>query len=165
MQKFMGNKAYSEQERADFIELAAEIGITRAMRKLQYPAGWGTAQRWMQAAGVEAPLDEIKAQAKAHHDWYQTEEMLLVGQEQIARIHEMVQKDDLTPDEVKKVAEAYQKVTNTWLLLQGKANNINENRTKDSTDLELMDLYNSELARNALMENDTDVTNMVAHSN
>lgn len=140
--------AYTDEQRAVFIETASEIGITRTMRKLGYPESWASGKRWMDAANVAVPLDEIKAKAKAHHDWYETEELLLVGQELLMRIHLMAQQDNLTPDEVKKFAESYQKVSNTWLLLQGKATNINESRHKDSQDIALMELINEENARN-----------------
>lgn len=139
--------AYTEEQRAVFIETASEIGITRAQRKLGYPESWASGKRWMEAAGIEVPLDEIKAQAKAHHDWYQTEDLLLVGQEQLVRIHLMSQRDDLSPDDAKKLAEAYQKVSNVWLLLQGKANSISETHHKDSMDVELMALYEEESKR------------------
>lgn len=148
----MTGKSYSDEQRAEFLEVAAEIGITRAMRKLKYPAGWATARDWVKAAGIEVPLDEIKAQAKAHHDWYQSEELLIVAQEGIRRVHEELQASDLTPDEHKKLSEAFQKYSNTWLLLQGKANSISETRHKDAVDLDIMDLINAENARNTLIE-------------
>lgn len=153
----MTGKSYSNKQIGEFLEVAGEIGITRAMRQLGYPGSWGTAQRWCQAAGIEVPLDEIKAQAKSHHDWYQTEEMLLVAQEGIMRTHLTLQREDLTPDEHKKMAEAFQKYANTWLLLQGKANSINETRTRDSQDLAIMDLLNEEKARNSLLEEEAEV--------
>jgi len=148
----MSNKAYTDQQRADFLELTVEIGITRAMRKLGYPDAWGTAKRWCDSAGIEVPIDEIKAQAKAHHDWYETEDLLVVAQEGIRRVHEDLQRSDLTPDEHKKMSEALQKYSNTWLLLQGKATSVSETRTKDNTDIALMELLNEEKARNTLIE-------------
>ena len=148
----MGNKAYSNEQRAAFLELASEIGITRAMRQLKYPASWRTGQMWMNAAGIEIPLDEIKAQAKAHHDWYTSEEMLLVAQEGVMRVHLELQQTNLDPDQHKKLSEAFQKYANTWLLLQGKANNINETRTRDSIDVSLMELINEENMRNSEIE-------------
>lgn len=148
----MANKAYSDQEIADYLQLAAEVGITRAMRTLGYPNSWGTAKRWADNAGIEVPLDEIKAQAKAHHDWYQTEELLVVAQEGIMRVHLELQQTDLSPDEHKKLSEAYQKYVNTWLLLQGKATGITESRKADGTDVALMELLNEERARNARIE-------------
>lgn len=150
----MANIAYTDPEKAQFLELAVEIGITRAKRQLGYPNSWGTAKRWCDAAGIEVPIDEIKAQAKAHHDWYQTEDLLVVAQEGILRLHLELQDRTLTPDEHKKLSEAYQKYVNTWLLLQGKANNISESRKTDSMDAGLIDLINAEKARNHMIEND-----------
>lgn len=150
----MAKIEYTNEERAAFLELAAEIGITRAKRELKYPASWGTAQRWVQAAGIEVPLDEIKAQAAAHYDWYKAEEALVAAEEGIRRAYEtLTTAENLTADEQKKLAEAVQKHTNTWLLLQGKANSITEQRHADSTDVELMQLLSEEKMRNSLIEN------------
>lgn len=154
----MGNIAYTDVQRSDFLEVASDIGISRAMRKLGYPAGWGTAKSWMDAAGISVPLDEIKAKAKEHHQWYETEDMLLIAQEGLQRVYLELQQTELNPDEHKKLSEAYQKYANTWLLLQGRANSINENRSKDSMDLGIIDMLNEEKARNALIENDSQVT-------
>lgn len=143
---------YNNEQIADFLERASEIGITRTKRELGYPNSWATGKRWMDSAGIDVPLDEIKAQAAAHHDWYETEEYLLVGQELMVAIQRMAQEQDLTPDEVKKAAEGYQKVVNTWLLLKGKATNINESRHKDSTDVELMQMLSEEQMRNSTLD-------------
>lgn len=143
---------YTDEQRAEFLERASEIGITRTMRELGYPASWVTGKTWADSAGIELPLDEIKAQAKAHHDWYETEELLIVAQAGIRRTAEVLATADLTPDEHKKMSEAYQKYANTWLLLKGKANSINETRHKDSMDVGLMELLNEEAARNATLD-------------
>jgi len=148
----MGNIAYSDEQRGQFLEVASEIGITRAMRKLGYPASWGTGENWMKQAGIELPMDEIKAKAAQMHDWYKTEDMLVVAQEGILRTHLMLQDETMDPDGHKKMAEAFQKYANTWLLLQGKANSINENRVRDSSDLAIMELLNEEAARNSQLE-------------
>jgi|SRR6478735_12791428 len=145
-------KRYTDEQRAEFLEVASEIGIARAQRKLGFPAGWNTGQRWMQAAGIEIPLDEIKAAAKAHDDWYKTEDVLLVTEEGIKRVYEELQRTQFTPDEHKKMSEALQKYANTWRLLQDKATNISETHTKDGMDLALFDVLNAENARNALIE-------------
>lgn len=143
---------YTDEQRAEYLELAAEIGITRAMRTLGYPSSWTTGMKWVKAAGISVPLDEIKAQAKAHHDWYTTEDMLVVAQEGIMRVHQELQATSLTPDEHKKMSEAFQKYANTWLLLQGKANSISESRVADGTDVALMELLNEERMRNATLD-------------
>lgn len=153
----MAKNKYSNEQIADFLELASEIGLTRAKRQLGYPNSWATAKRWADAAGISLPLDEIKAQAAAHHDWYRTEEVLVVVQEGLRRAQEALENSEaLDPDQQKKLAEAVQKYTNTWLLLQGKANSISEHRSKDGMDLALMDLLNEEKARNALIESKED---------
>lgn len=146
-------KRYSDEEITHFLEVAKDEGIGKTIRTLGYPTSWSTAHRWVKARGIEVPLDEIKQKAKAFHDWYETEELLVVGQETLSRISEKVTTDDsLTPDDLKKLSESYQKVANTWLLLQGKANNISENRKTDTTHLEIMDMLNEEVARNQAIE-------------
>lgn len=146
-------KRYSEEEIVAFLEVAKDEGIGKTIRTLGYPTSWSTAYRWVKARGIEVPLDEIKQKAKAFHDWYETEHLLIVGQEALDRISEKMTTDDgLTPDDIKKLTEAYQKTANTWLLLQGKANSISESRTKDTMDLEIMDLLSAEKARNAAIE-------------
>jgi hypothetical protein len=149
---------YSNEEIAVFLESAAEIGITRAKRELGYPKSWATAKRWVDMAGIEVPLDEIKAQAAAHYDWYKAEELLIVAKEAMLRITQSLQNDDLSADEQKKLAEAFQKYVNTVLLLEGKATSITESRKTDSTDLAITDLINAEKAKNALIEQGEDVT-------
>lgn len=150
----MGNfKRYSDEEINHFLEVAKDEGIGKTIRTLGYPESWSTAYRWVKSRGIEVPLDEIKQKAKAFHDWYETEELLIVGQETLARISEKITTDDsLNPDDIKKLSESYQKVANTWLLLQGKANNISESRKTDSVDVELMELMNIERARNQMIE-------------
>ena len=154
----MAKIAYSNEQIADFLEVAAEIGITRAKRQLGYPAAWNTARRWVENAGIEVPLDAIKAQAAAHNDWYKAEELLIVAKEALLRVIESLQNDELTADEQKKLAEAYQKYVNTILLLEGKATSITESRKKDSIDVGLMELLNEERARNASIEQDEETT-------
>lgn len=148
----MAKHTYSDKQRADFLELASEVGITRAMRDLKYPKSWHVADRWVKAAGIETPKDPIKAQAQATRDWYETEDWLLAAQKGLTRVVEALDNENLTPDEHKKLSEAFQKYSNTWLLLQGKANNISETRHKDSMDMDIMALIEEENARNRAME-------------
>lgn len=149
---------YSDMQRADFLEVAKEIGITRAQRQLGYPAAWNTARRWVEAAGIEVPLDTIKAQAAAHWEWYKAEEQLIVAKELLLRIVEKLQADDLSADDVKKLAESYQKAVNTTLLLEGKATSITESRKTGEMDLAIADLIAAENARNELLEQSEDIT-------
>lgn len=155
----MARIEYSDEDIAVFLETAVEIGITRAMRQLKYPASWSTAARWVHNAGIEVPLDSIKAQAAAHWDWYKAEELLVVAKEALLRIVEALQADELSPDDQKKLSEAYQKYVNTILLLEGKATSISETRKTDTMDSGLIELLNEEKARNALIEQSEDITN------
>lgn len=146
-------KRYSEEEIVAFLEVAKDEGIGKAIRLMGYPTSWSTAYRWVKGRGIEVPLDEIKQKAKAFHDWYETEELLVVGQETLQRISERLTNDEtLDADSIKKLSEAYQKTANTWLLLQGKANSISESRTKDSFDIEILDMLNVEKAKNQAIE-------------
>ena len=57
----MAMKTYSDQEIADFLVIAQDIGIGRAIRQLGYPASWGTAQRWAKMRGITVEVDDLKA--------------------------------------------------------------------------------------------------------
>ena len=141
---------YSDEDIAEFLELAQDIGIGRAIRQLGYPNSWGTAQRWAQARGIKVEVDDLKARSKSYHDWYTTEETLLVAQQGMSRVYEQLQEAELDPDEQKKLADAFQKYANTWLLLQGKANNISERRESTQADLEIVELLRLERAKQSI---------------
>lgn len=138
---------YSDEEINDFLETAQDIGIGRAIRQLGYPNSWGTAQRWAQARGIKVEVDDLKAKSKSYHDWYRTEEALLVAQQGMSRVYEQLQEADLDPDGQKKLAEAFQKYANTWLLLHGKANSISEKRETTQQDLEIAELLRAEAVK------------------
>ena len=154
----MGFKRYSNEEINEFCEVAKDEGIGKAIRLLGYPDSWGTAARWIKARGIEVPLDEIKQKAKAFHDWYETEDALIIAQEGMARISEALTSNTLSADEQKKLSEAYQKYVNSWLLLHNKATNINESRTKDSIDIGLQELLNEQRMKNQMIEAGEDVS-------
>src|SRR5688572_10043064 len=125
---FMSNiKEYDDKQRAEFVELAEQIGIGRAIRELGYPS-YPTAQSWCRARGVTPNKDSAYAQMKEWHTLYQVEDLLIVGDEMVSIIQEKMMNPELTPDEVKKLAESYQKVVNTRLLLEGKSTSITEKR-------------------------------------
>jgi hypothetical protein len=145
-------KRYNDEEQAIFLELAQEIGIARAIRQLKYPNSWGTAKRWADARGIVITVDDLKAKSKEFNQWYETEELLIIAQDGMQRIHEQLQEADLTPDEQKRLAEAFQKYANTWNLLKGRATNITETRQSDGMDLEIVNLLNAEIARNENIE-------------
>lgn len=152
----MAHIKYTDEQRATFLELALEVGITRAKRQLGFPHSWQTGKTWADAAGIELPLDDIKAQAAAAYDWYKTEDLLITVQEGLRRAQEALENSEgMSPDDQKKLAEAVQKYTNTWLLLQGKANSISERR-ETLPNIELLSLFAEEEARNTEIEHKED---------
>lgn len=128
------SKQYDDQQRADFVELAQNIGIGRAIRELNYPS-YPTAQSWCRAAGVLPNVDTAYAQIKEWHTYYQVEDLLMVIDEGISVVQEMLVKAE-TPDDVKKLSESLQKLANTRLLLEGKSTSITEKREISAEDRE-----------------------------
>lgn len=155
----MGNYVrYDDQQIADFLECAVDVGIGKAIRIMGYPASWITAKRWADNRGVEVEVNAMKSKAKSYDLWYNDRDVLLGAEAGMARVMEQLEESDLTPDDLKKAAEAYQKYANVWLTIQGKASNITQTQTKDGLDLDIMDMIASENARNQLIESDADVT-------
>lgn len=146
----MTNIRYSDEQIADFLELAADVGIGRAIRVLGYPNSWITGKKWADNHGVVVEINQMKAKAKSYDLWYTDRDVLLGAEAGMERVMEQLQESDLTPDDMKKLSESYQKFTNVWLTVQGKANTISESHHKDGTDLELTALINEERARQHL---------------
>lgn len=143
--------AYSDKQINDFLELAQEVGITKAKRELGYPKSWSTAQYWADKRGVEVAVDELKQKAAVQREWYKTEEIMEVAREGFNRVYEeLVNNNDLTPDDQKKLAEALTKHYNVWANAQGKATNISETRSTDSMEGHLQELIANERAKNLL---------------
>jgi len=138
-------KRYSDEEQKEFCELAQVIGIGRAIRELGYPT-FTTAIMWMDKRGIEPAHNNIMETARKYQRFYQTEDLLKTVDDGIAVIEEMYSKVQ-TPDDAKKLAEAIQKLMNTRLLLEGKANTISEKRETTQADLELAELLRIERAK------------------
>lgn len=118
----MSGRKYTDTEKRDYLDIASQVGHSRARRELGYPNSWSTANLWAKEYGVEIALDELKAKSAAFNQWYGTEEQLIAMQEAIARGSEYINtKDDLTPDEYKKTVEGMKRAIETMQLLQGKA--------------------------------------------
>lgn len=143
---------YSDELQDKFLELAQEIGIGRAMKELGYPKGYGTAQNWAKNRGIDVNVDPVMKRAKQFDLMYREEDMLHLAQEGMSAWFEYLakHKDSMTPDDQKKMAEAFQKYTNSWLVLQGKANEIKGTVNNDAVDVELMKFLNNEIGKNAM---------------
>ena len=142
------NKQYTDEQMADFCEMAVEIGIGRTIRELKYPS-YPTAIGWMKKRGIKPNVDKVMQQAKLWHQFYELEDLLEQVDTALAVIQELVMSCD-TADDAKKLAEAMQKLVNTRLLLEGKSTSINEKRETTQQDLEIAELLRAEqVKRNA----------------
>jgi hypothetical protein len=149
----MGKKFYSEQDVRTFIETAEEMGISPAMRKLEYPGSWATAQRWFVEAGRALPtIDSLVARAGELKQFYSDKEKLMAVQTLMDRIVEQLTTDALTADEINKLGTALNKAIQTFNLIEGKSTSITESRQKDGADLAIMDMLNEAKAKNSLIE-------------
>jgi predicted RND superfamily exporter protein len=138
-------KRYNDEEQAIFCDLAQSVGIGRAIRELGYPTPT-TGMTWMDKRGIEPAHNELMEKARKFHKFYKTEDLLATVDNAMAVVEEMYAKVD-TPDDMKKLSEAIQKLVNTRLLLEGKANNITEKRETTQADLEIAEMLRAEQAK------------------
>ena len=139
------SKRYTDEEKNAFCELAQSVGIGRAIRELKYPT-YTAGMMWMEQRGIEPAHNELMEKARKYHKFYKTEDMLKTVDEALSVIESMYAEVE-TPDDAKKLAEAVQKLMNTRLLLEGKANSISEKRETTQQDLEIAELLRSEEAK------------------
>ncbi|MFJ8790443.1 hypothetical protein [Streptomyces sp. NPDC102462] len=118
----MPGPKYTDKEKQAYLEIAAELGHSRAMREMGYPKSWNTANQWAQDFGVDVSLDELKSRAAAHRDFYEKEELLTAAQVAIDRAMDFLDKQhDMTADDFKKVMDGLGKAIDKHLLISGKA--------------------------------------------
>lgn len=122
-------KRYNNQEQEEFIEVAKIEGITKAMKLLGYPGSWATGDRWFTARGLEAPVvSDIKAMANRMKEALNERNKLVVAEVGLERVLDILNADNLSADDLKKAAEAYQKFIGTMNLVEGKSTEVVENR-------------------------------------
>jgi hypothetical protein len=148
----MGYSQFSEEQITTFIETAQEMGISPAIRTLNYPRSYHTAKKWFEQRGVELPnLDSLAKMAVDMRVFYSDKEKVLAAQAVLDRCVETLMEDTLDADQLNKLANAVHKSIQTINLIEGKSTNINENRQKDGQDLAIIDLLNEAKARNEAM--------------
>ena len=152
MEKRRATPTYTDQDKAEFCDMAKEIGIGRAMRQLGYPLSYLSGVQWMKARGIEPNVETTMQAIKAYHTYYQVEDMLVTMDNAISTAEEILMSAD-NADDVKKIADALYKIVQTRQLLEGKATAISEKRETTQADLMILDLINGEKARNAQIEN------------
>jgi hypothetical protein len=139
---------FTEEQISEFIEMAAEMGIGPAMRSLGYPKSYHTAKKWHVQRNVQMPTaNSLAVMAKELDIFYTDKEKILAAQAVIDRSVEALYQDDLISDDIAKLSNALHKAIQTINLIEGKSTNINENRSKDGTDLAIVDMLNEAKAR------------------
>jgi hypothetical protein len=138
---------YSDKDIDEFLVVAQEVGIGKAMKELGYPKGYVTAQNWAKNRGVSVNVDPVMQRAKQFDLMYKEQDMLILAQEGMSAWFEYMvkHKDEMTPDDHKKMSEAFQKYNNSWLVLQGKANDIKGTVNTDSVDVKMMEWLNGQI--------------------
>lgn len=141
---------YTEEEEERFIEVANEIGIGPAMRELGYPGSYNTCAKWFKSRSLETPtVTSLQAHASSLKQHYALEEEMAGVQLLMDRYVEKALTEEMTPDELNKLANGYERLMKTKRLIEGKSTNIAETQTYDGTDLEIMKLAQEMEERNA----------------
>jgi hypothetical protein len=90
--------------------------------------------------------------AKQLDIFYKDKDKIIAAQAIIDRAVEKLYEDDLLSEDINKLSNAIHKAIQTINLIEGKSTNINENRSKDGTDLAIVDILNEAKARNNLIK-------------
>ena len=149
----MGYPVFNEEQISEFIECANEMGIGPAMRYLSYPKSYHTAKKFYMQRNLDMPTaNTLAVMSKQLDVFYKDNEKILAAQAVIDRSVEKLYEDDLLADDINKLSNAIHKAIQTINLIEGKSTNINENRSKDGTDLAIVDMLNEAKARNNLIK-------------
>ncbi len=149
----MGYPVFNEEQVTEFIELAQEMGIGPAMRQLGYPKSYHTAKKFFVQRNIDMPTANTLAVISKQLDiFYSDRDKIVAAQAVIDRTVEKLYEDDLLAEDINKLSNALHKAIQTINLIEGKSTNINENRSKDGTDLAIVDMLNEAKARNNLIK-------------
>jgi len=150
----MGYPVFTEEQVSEFIECANEMGIGPAMRYMGYPKSYHTAKKFYVQRNIDMPTaNTLAVMSKNLHIFYTDREKVLAAQAVIDRTVEALYEDTLASDDISKLSNALHKAIQTINLIEGKSTNINENRSKDGTDLAIVDMLNEAKARNENIKN------------
>lgn len=150
---------FTDEQITEFIEQAAEMGIGPAMRMLGYPKSYHTAKKWHTQRNIDMPTaNTLAVIAKQLDIFYTDREKILAAQAVIDRSVEKLYEDDLLAEDINKLSNALHKAIQTINLIEGKSTNINENRSKDGSDLAIIDMLNEAKARSNSIKDSLNVT-------
>ena len=144
----MAYPSYSDEQITEFIETANEMGIGPSMRYLGYPKSYHTAKKFYMQRNIDMPTaNTLAVMTKQLDIFYTDKEKVLAAQAVIDRSVEKLYEEDLLAEDINKLSNALHKAIQTINLIEGKSTNINENRSKDGTDLAIVDMLNEAKAR------------------
>ena len=139
----MGYPVFTEEQVSEFIECANEMGIGPAMRYLGYPKSYHTSKKFYTQRNLDMPTaNTLAVMSKQLDIFYTDKEKVLAAQAVIDRTVEALYEDTLASDDISKLSNALHKAIQTINLIEGKSTNINENRSKDGSDLAIIDMLN-----------------------
>ena len=150
---------YTDEQITEFIEIAGEMGIGPAMRHLGYPKSYHTAKKFFVQRNIDTPTaNSLAVMAKQLDIFYTDKEKVLAAQAVIDRTVEALYEDNLVSDDISKLSNALHKAIQTINLIEGKSTNINENRSKDGSDLAIIDMLNEAKTRSNLIKDSLHVS-------
>ena len=156
----MGYPIYTDEQITEFIEQANEMGIGPTMRLLGYPKSYHTAKKFYVQRNIDMPTSNTLAiMAKQLDIFYTDKEKVLAAQAVIDRSVEALYQDTLSSDDINKLSNALHKAIQTINLIEGKSTNINENRSKDGSDLAIIDMLNEAKVRSENIKSNLKVVN------
>lgn len=163
-ENIMGYPIFTEEQISEFIETANEMGIGPAMRYLGYPKSYHTAKKFYIQRSLDLPTaNTLAVMAKQLDIFYKDKDKIIAAQAVIDRAVEKLYEDDLLSEDINKLSNAIHKAIQTINLIEGKSTNINENRSKDGTDLAIVDMLNEAKIRNNLIKDKIDIKNTLDH--
>jgi hypothetical protein len=156
----MGYPVFTEEQITVFIEMANEMGIGPTMRTLGYPKSYHTAKRFYQQRNIDMPTaNSLAVMAKDLAIFYNDKEKVLAAQAVLDRSIEKLYEEDLLAEDINKLSTAIHKAIQTINLIEGKSTNINENRSKDGSDLAIVDMLNEAKMRSESIKQSLKVIN------
>lgn len=151
--EIMGYPTFTEEQISEFIETANEMGIGPAMRYLGFPKSYHTAKKFYVQRNLDMPsANTLAVMSKQLDIFYKDKDKIIAAQAIIDRAVEKLYEEELLAEDINKLSNAIHKAIQTINLIEGKSTNINENRSKDGTDLAIVDMLNEAKARNELIK-------------
>ena len=139
------NARYDQEAKDKFIELALEIGVAPAVDQLGYPS-LRQSYDWVRDAGVKIEVDYLRQRSRNFREFYSTQEKLTLANDMVRAISHKLRVSEvtgefidtrLTPQDIGRLATAYERAVKIVELLEGRPTDITENVTVGGLDAEL----------------------------